>query len=62
MRIHIDTHRKGYNTRMRTSLADIKSKAMPALRGMALLILAIITFIVALWVLMALVRVILPVG
>lgn len=35
---------------------------MPALRGMALLILAIITFIVALWVLMALVRVILPVG
>ncbi len=47
---------------MRTSLADIKSKAMPALRGMALLILAIITFIVALWVLMALVRVILPVG
>ncbi len=35
---------------------------MPALRGMALLILALVTFIVGLWVLMTLVRVILPVG
>ena len=47
---------------MRITLADIKEKAVPAMSGMGLLILAIVSFIVALWVLMAIVRVLIPAG
>lgn len=45
---------------MRISLADIKEKAAPVARGMGLLILSVITFVVALWVVMTAVRIIIP--
>lgn len=47
---------------MRIPLADIKEKAKPAISGMALLLLGIVSFIVAMWVLMVIVRVIIPAG
>ena len=45
---------------MRISLANIKEKVRPTAAGMALLLLGIVSFIVAMWVLMAIVRVIVP--
>ncbi|WP_165062899.1 MULTISPECIES: hypothetical protein [unclassified Adlercreutzia] len=47
---------------MHNSFADIREKAAPALRGMGMLILALFSFIVALWILMAVVRVLVPAG
>lgn len=45
---------------MRRSLADIEGRWAPALRGMAVIMLSLVSFMVALWVLMAIVRVLVP--
>lgn len=47
---------------MRDSLIDMKDRFWAAVRGMAMLALSLISFIVALWVLMALVRLLIPAG
>lgn len=47
---------------MRITFTDIKEKAAPAVSGMGLLILAIVSFIVALWVLMAIMRALMSAG
>ncbi len=45
---------------MRRTLADIEGRWAPPVRGVAIIMLSLVSFIVALWVLMTIVRVLVP--